>query len=87
MMMFKRRRDGEVSNCTEEYVRDRLGASQDIWTALAEGMKEGIVMRNYVEEFFWVDDEEKVVEELLLGETNLPSIEEEYRRLECMEGW
>lgn len=85
--MFKKRTKNEVRDCSEEYVKDRLGASEEIWDALVEGMKEGIVMRNYVEEFFWVDDEEKVVEEIMLGERNLPSIEEEYRRLECMEGW
>ena len=57
MMMFKRRRDGEVSNCTEEYVRERLAgfATDAMWKVLVEAMKQGIIMRDYAEEF-WIDD-------------------------------
>ncbi len=88
--MFKRRRfdDGEIRDAYEAAVRDQLArfATNDVWEALVEAMKEGIVMRNYAEEFWWVDDfhvrEGRSVESLMLGERNPESIEDQYRRLD-----
>ncbi len=89
--MFKRRWlvDGVTDDATEAHIRDRLSINSDsVWDALVEAMKEGVVMRNYTEEFWWIDDfhvrEGRSVEALMLGERNPESLEDQYRRLESL---